>query len=70
MTMHYAPSRRKREALPLVELPLFKWADARSLQGPADSVAVIVFAHRFRLPVPVARVIAERAGYPTEARHA
>jgi hypothetical protein len=69
MMMHHAPSRRKREALPLGELPLFKWANARPLQRPADSVAVIAFAHRYRLLVSTARTIAEVAGFPTEARN-
>jgi hypothetical protein len=68
MIMHDAPSRRKRDALPLGELPLFRWAATRS--SPADSLAVILLAHRFRLPAPLARTIAENAGFPMEASHA
>jgi hypothetical protein len=67
MIMHHAPSRRKRAALPLGELPLFRWAATRS--SPTDSLAVIILAHRFRLPVPLARAVAENAGFPMEAGH-
>ena len=70
MHMHSAPSRRKRDALPIGELPLFQWAEAHTADAFPPSLAVIVLAHRFRLPLPLARTLAASAGFPTEAGHA
>jgi hypothetical protein len=53
-------------------LPLFDWANARPLRSghlPA-SLAVSKLARQLRIPLPLARTIAELAGFPVEMAHA
>lgn len=55
------------------DLPLFRWAETRLRTSPDSlhpSLAVTVLARRYCLSEPLARTIAQHAGFPTEAGHA
>lgn len=58
----------KGGALPVIGLPLFDWADTRR-SHPLNPAAAKV-ARRFGLPPIRAALIAELAGFSTEAGHA
>ena len=59
-------------ALPIGDLPLFRWADMNSAMHCKRPLtfAVALLAHRYRIPVHLARAVAECAGYPGEAADA
>lgn len=61
---HEAALRRNGKALPCARLPLFHWAESHVSRAPAafpETLVIRSIARRFRVPVHLARVIAENA---------